>query len=171
MNGPIWPNFKLLRDDMPVLVISNFDKVQQKMKKISIRQDFPHYKSMGKFFNAQGLITLKRMIWPGPNSNLSEIFCLSWIPASLKELRLKLNALPPGQHFPYYTCKSMGHICCHGNHSFEQICSKSISIQSPTQTILYMKFDQDWTAKSGDIHVWKCGRKDALTTDPLAQVS
>ena len=105
---------------------------------------------MGKFFIAQGPVTLKRMIQPGPNSNLSEILCLR-IPASLKELQFILKALPPGQNFPHY--KSMGHVCCHGNHSSEQNCSKSVCSQSPTQTILHMKFDQDWPAGSRDIHV------------------
>ena len=69
----------------------------------------------------------------------------------LEGVAIKLKALPPGQHFPYY--KSMGPICCHSNHSFKQTYSKSKCSQCPTQTILHMKFDQDWPAGSGDVHV------------------
>ena len=82
----IWLKFKLVRDFMPVLVIRKLIKFQWKKKLLCLGQHFPHYKSMGKFFIAQGRVTLKRMIQSGPNSNLSEIFCLSWTPASLKEL-------------------------------------------------------------------------------------
>ena len=56
---------------MLVIVIRKFDQ-------ISIENTVAaHYKSMGKFFIAQGRVTLKRMIRPAPNSNLSEILCLS----------------------------------------------------------------------------------------------
>ena len=64
---------------------------------------------MGKFFVAQGLVTLQKIIRPGPNSNWSESLCLSWIPASLKKLQSKLKVLWAGQHFPHY--KSMGNFC------------------------------------------------------------
>ena len=70
---------------MPVLVIRKFDQISIENKVASLGH-FPHYKSMGKFFIAQRRVTLKRMIPPGPNLNLSEILCLSWIPASLKKL-------------------------------------------------------------------------------------
>ena len=44
------------------------------MKKLGPGQHFPHYKSMGKYFIAQGQVTLTRMIQPGPNSNWSDMF-------------------------------------------------------------------------------------------------
>ena len=55
-------------------------------------------------------------------------------------------------HTKFPPDRTMGPICCHGNHRFKQTSSKSICSQSPTQTILHMKFDQDWPAGSGDIH-------------------
>ena len=57
-------------------------------------------------FIIQGHVTLKWNIRSSPNSNWSEILCLSWIPASLKKLQSKLKALWARQHFPHY--KFMG---------------------------------------------------------------
>ena len=63
---------------MLVLVIRKFDQISKENKvAVPLGQYFAHYKSMGKFFIAQGRVTLKRMIRPGPNSNLSKILCLS----------------------------------------------------------------------------------------------
>ena len=45
-----------------------------------------------------------------------------------------------GQQFPNY--KSMG-----------PFCPKTICSQSPTSTMLHMKYDQDWPDALGDIHV------------------
>ena len=72
------------------------------MKKRGPGQHFPHYKSMGKYFIAQGQVTLKRMIQPGPSSNWSKMFRLSCIPASYKKLWSKMKKLGPGQYFPHY---------------------------------------------------------------------
>ena len=44
---------------MPVLVIFKFEYDQSKVKALSFGQNFLHYKAMGKFFVAQGLVTLK----------------------------------------------------------------------------------------------------------------
>ena len=85
---------------------ASLKKLRSKMKKLGPGQHFLHCKSMGKYFIAQGQVTLKKMIQPGPNSNWSEMFWLSWIPASLKKLRSKMKKLGPGQHFLH--CKSMG---------------------------------------------------------------
>ena len=106
---------------------------------------------MGKYFIAQGKVTLKKMIQPDPYSNWSEMFWLPWIPASYKKLRSKLKKLGPGQHFLHY--ESIGPFCCHGNHSFKPICPKTICNQSPTPTMLHIKFDQDWPATLADIYV------------------
>ena len=81
---------------------ASLKKLRSKLKSLWAGQHFPHYKSMGKFFVAQGLVTLQKIIRPCPNSNWSEILCLSWIPACLKKLRSKLKSLWAGQYFPHY---------------------------------------------------------------------
>ena len=59
--------------------------IQSKMRTLLCPQHFLHYESMGKIFGAQGQVTLKWVVRPGPKSNLSEILCLSCLPASLKK--------------------------------------------------------------------------------------
>ena len=44
---------------MPVLVISKFDQISIENKVAVPGTHFPHNKSMGKFFMAQGQVTLK----------------------------------------------------------------------------------------------------------------
>ena len=140
------------------LLSGSLIKFQWKIKLLSLGQYFPHFKSMGKFFIAQGQVTLKRMNWPGPNSNLTEILCLSRIPANLEELRLKLKALPPGQHFPIISLWDL--FVAMVTTVLNKPVPKVYAVKSPTQTILHMKFDQEWPASSGDIHVWKCEHTD-----------
>ena len=43
---------------MPVLVSSNFDNDSIKNERASMEIAFSHYKSMGKFLDAQGQLTL-----------------------------------------------------------------------------------------------------------------
>ena len=85
-NNPTWPKFKLVRDFMPVLDTCKFKEVAIKTQDSMGRTTFPHYKSMGKIFVAQGLVTLQKIIRPDPNSNGSEILCLFWISASLNKM-------------------------------------------------------------------------------------
>ena len=62
-------------------------KIQSKMKALECLQDFPHYKSMGTFSNAQGQLTLQSQVKSDPNSNSSEILWLSSLPARMKKTR------------------------------------------------------------------------------------
>ena len=48
-------------------------KIQSKMKELECSQDFPHYRSMGIFSDAQGQLTPQSLVESGRNSNLSEI--------------------------------------------------------------------------------------------------
>ena len=64
-------------------------------------RQFFHYKSMGKLFSAQGQVNPKLKSRSGPNSNLSEILCLSWSPLSLMKFRSKLKALWSPQRADY----------------------------------------------------------------------
>ena len=50
----IWPDIKLVRAFMPVLITSNFDDDAIKNERASMETAFSHYKSMGNFLDAQG---------------------------------------------------------------------------------------------------------------------
>ena len=93
--------------------------IDSKMKELVCSQDFSHYKSMGIFPGAQGQLTPQSLVESGPNSNLSEILWLSWLPASMKKIRLKMKGLACSQHFPHYN--PMGAIRCHGHQSSDPI--------------------------------------------------
>ena len=62
-------------------------KIQLKVKALECLQDFPHYKSMRVFSNAQGQPTLQSLVKSGPNSNSSEMLWLSSLPARMKQIR------------------------------------------------------------------------------------
>ena len=62
-------------------------KNQLKMKALECSQDFSHYKSMGIFPDAQGQLTLQSLVRSGLISNLSEMLCMSSLPASMKKIR------------------------------------------------------------------------------------
>ena len=75
--------------------------IESKMKELGCSQDFPHYKSMGIFQDAQGQLTLQSLVESGPNSNLSNILWLSSLPVSMKKIQSKVKALACS-HFPHY---------------------------------------------------------------------
>ena len=97
--------------------------IESKMKELECSQDFSHYKSMGIFPDAKGQLTPQSLVESGPNSNLSEIYWLSSLPASMKKIRSKMKALACSQHFPHYN--PMGAIRCHGNQSSNPIWPKT----------------------------------------------
>ena len=123
VTNPIRPEFELVKDFMPVLVTSRFDEDPIKNECATVQTPFSHYKSMGIFLDAQGHLTLKGVVRSGQNSNSSEILCHSSLPASLTKIGSKLKVLAWQHSFPHY--QSMGAFCCHGNHSFDGICSKT----------------------------------------------
>ena len=53
-----------------------------------------------EIFVTQGLVTPKWVVWFGPNSNSTELLCLSWLPATLMMIRSKMNELAWKYHFP-----------------------------------------------------------------------
>ena len=55
-----------------------------------------------KIFVIQGQVTPKLVVLSGPNSNSSELLCLSWLPATLMIIRSKMNELHVAwrQQFP-----------------------------------------------------------------------
>ena len=118
---PIRPKFELVQDFMPVLVTSKWRKSDQN-ERARWETPFSHYKSTGIFRRSRRL-TPKGVFRSGQNSNFSEILCLSSLPASLTKVGSKLKALAWRHRFSQY--KTMGAFCCHGNHSFDGICSKT----------------------------------------------
>ena len=59
-----------------------------------------HYMTTENLILQQGHVTPKWLIRSGQNSNLSEILCLSWLPASLTKIRQRMNELAWRHHFP-----------------------------------------------------------------------
>ena len=106
MKYQIWPKFNWSEILCLSWIPASLKKLRSKLKALWTVQIVPIISLRGKFFVAQGLVTLQKIIQPGPNSNRSENLCLSWLPASLKKFRSKLKSLCTGQHFPHY--KSMG---------------------------------------------------------------
>ena len=125
---------------MAVLVTSKFDKDPIKNEQVSLETPFSHYKSMGKFSDAQGQLAPLSVVRSGRNSKSSKILCMSSLPASIKRIRSKTTEKRCRHRFPHY--KSMGAFCCHGNLSFDPICPKTLCNLSPT--LLHIKFDQHW---------------------------
>ena len=136
---------------MPVLVTSNFDDDSIKNERASMETPFSHYKSMGDFFYAQGQLTPKSVVRTGRNWNLSEILCMSSLPASIRRIGSKATEKRWRHHFHHYT--SMGAFCCHGHQSFDPICPKTLCSLSPIPVMLHIKFDQDWPTAFRDVQV------------------
>ena len=136
---------------MAVLVTSKFDEDPIKNERASLETLFSHYKSIGNFPEAQGQLTPNSVVQTGRNSNLSEILCMSSLPASLKRIGSKTTEKRWRHCFPHY--KSMGAFCCHGNQSFDPICPKTLCNLSPTLMMLHIKFDQHWPTGLRDIQI------------------
>ena len=64
-----------------------------KMKELECSQDFPHYKSMGIFPDAQGQLTPQSLVRYGLISTSSEMLWMFSLPASMKKIRSKMKAL------------------------------------------------------------------------------
>ena len=74
-------------------------KIQLKMKALECSQDFSHYKSMGIFPDAEGHFTLQSLVRSGRISNSSEILSMSSLPASMKKIWSKIEAIECSQHY------------------------------------------------------------------------
>ena len=53
-----------------------------------------------EIFVTQGQLTSKWVVWFDPKSNLTELTCLSWLPATLMMIGSKMNKLARRHHFP-----------------------------------------------------------------------
>ena len=142
------PETEHVRAFMTVLVTRNFDEDSIKNERTSMETPFSHYQSMG--------ICLKhsKAAYSVVNSNLSEILCMFSLPASIKSVGPKTTKKRWRHHFPHY--KSLGAFCCHGNQSFNPICTKTLCSLSPIPMMLHINFDQDRPNGFRDIQVQKC---------------
>ena len=78
-------------------------KIQFKMKVLECSQDFSHYKSMGIFPDAQGQLTPQSTVRSGQISNSVETLWFSSLPAKMKKIRSKIEALECSQHYtPFF---------------------------------------------------------------------
>ena len=97
--------------------------IKSKMKELGCSQGFSHYKSKGIFSDAQGQLTPQSLVRFGQISNSSEMLWMASLPASMKKIRSKIEALECSQHFPHYN--PMGAIRCHGHQSSDPIWPKT----------------------------------------------
>ena len=73
--------------------------IKSKMKELECSQDFSHYESMGIFSDAQGQPTRQSLVRSSRISNSSEMLWMSSLPASMKKIRSKIEALECSQHY------------------------------------------------------------------------
>ena len=72
--------------------------IKSKMKELECSQDFSHYKSMGIFPDSRAANSA--VLGPiGRISNSSEMLWMSSLPASMKKIRSKIEALECSQHY------------------------------------------------------------------------
>ena len=125
------PDIELVRAFMPVLVTSNFDDDSIKNEWASMATPFSHYKSMGNFRCSRAANPIvSSPIWPKfelvrdfmhvlvtckykkdrVKSNrgkvVTEILCMSSLPASIKRIGSKVTEKRWRHHFPHH--KSRG---------------------------------------------------------------
>ena len=99
--GLIWPNFKLVRDVMDVLVTCKYE--EDPIKNEGARVVTTLYSN---FSDAQGQITLVLVSVSGQNLNSSKLLCMSSLPARMRMIESKMKELECSQDFSHY--KSMG---------------------------------------------------------------
>ena len=73
--------------------------IDSKMKELECSQDFSHYKSMGIFLDAQGQLTPQSLVQSNQISNSVKTLWLSSLPAKMKKIRSKIEALECSQHY------------------------------------------------------------------------
>ena len=150
------PEIKLVLAFMPVLVTSNFDDDSIKSERASMETPFSHFKSMGNFFRrsrtANSVVNCP--IWS--KFKLIRDFMHVLVTWKYKKDRIKNKQKRWRHHFPHY--KSMGAFCCHGNHSFDPVCLKTLCSLSPSPVMLMLhKIGSklaNWHQRFSSLKVW-----------------
>ena len=101
VQGPIWLNFRPIRDLMvvPVTCKNEEDPIKNEGARVVTTLFID-------FSEAQGQLTLKSVMESCRNSNPSKLLWLTLLPARINMIHSKLKALERSQHFSHY--KSMG---------------------------------------------------------------
>ena len=81
------------------LLPARMKKIHWKMKVLEGSQRFSHYKSMVIFPHAQGQLTQKSFVGYCLISNPSKILWVSLLPARMKKIQSKMEALEWSQHY------------------------------------------------------------------------
>ena len=89
--GEIPPKFELIQAF--VLVTNKNEEDPIKNEGARVLTNLSHYKSMVSLLDAQGQLNPQSLVESGRNSNSSEIFKLSSLPARIKKIRSKMKAL------------------------------------------------------------------------------
>ena len=92
----IWPNFKLVRDVMYVLVTCKYE--EDPIKNKGARVVTTLYRN---FSDVQGQITLVLVSVSGPNLNSSKLSCMSSLPARIRMIDSKMKELECSQDFSH----------------------------------------------------------------------
>ena len=100
VSGEIWPKFKFVQAFMHVLITCKYEKDPIKTAEKMRWHSFPHYKSMGIFYDAQGQLTLLSVVRSGQISNSWKLLCMSSLPASIKRIRSKTGEKTWWRPFP-----------------------------------------------------------------------
>ena len=154
---------------MAVLVTSNFDDDSIKNELASMATPFSHYKSKGKFLDAQGQLTPLSVVRSGPNSNLSEILCMSSLPASIKRIGSKITEKRWRHRFPQ--CKSMGAFCCHGNQFWSNVPTKAYATSPPPPSHPSDATDKIWSRLANWLQRYSSLKVWTMTTDHWCTIS
>ena len=99
--GPIWPNFKLVRDVIDVLITCMYEEDPIKNKGARVFTTL-----YVNFSDAQGQITLESVVVSGRNLNSFKLSCMSSLPARIRMIESKMKELECSQAYSHY--KSMG---------------------------------------------------------------
>ena len=89
-----------------------------------------------------------------PKIELDQAFMPVLVTRNFDDDSIKNERASMERAFSHY--KSMGAFCCHGHHSFDPICLKTLCSLSPTPVMLHIKFDQGRPTGLRDIQVRKC---------------
>ena len=73
--------------------------IKSKMKELECSQDFSYYKSLGIFPDAQGQLTPQSLVRSGRIWNSSEMLWMSSLPANMKKILSKIEALECSQFY------------------------------------------------------------------------
>ena len=93
------PKFELIQLSCMFSLPARMKKIKLKMKVLDCSQDFSHYKSMGIFPDAHWKLTPQSTVRSGQISNSSKTLWLSSLPAKMKKIQSKKEALECSQHY------------------------------------------------------------------------